>query len=84
MRWDDSLELVDVGIGIAGFFAFAFLIVTGVVELTGGDALGWALTLLALVLVLIVLWQARRHIVAARRPVDEPDEPALDLSRRRS
>ena len=81
MRWGDSLEVVDVGIGIAGFFAFAFLIVTGAVELTGGDALGWALTLLALVLVLIVLWQARRRIVAARRPVDDEDVHAADASR---
>ncbi|GAA1449291.1 hypothetical protein [Leifsonia poae] len=84
MRWDDSLELVDVGIGITGFFAFAFLIVTGVVELTGGDALGWALTLLALVLVLVLLWQARRRIVAARRPVDEEDAHVADTSQRHS
>ncbi|HEV7183456.1 MAG: hypothetical protein ACHP7F_11625 [Actinomycetales bacterium] len=75
MRWDDSLELVDVGIGIVGFFAFAFLIVTGVVELTGGAALGWALTLLAFVLVLLLLWQVRRRIVASRRPVEE-DAPS--------
>jgi len=71
MRWDDSLELVDVGIGIVGFFAFAFLIVTIVTELMGADALGWALTLLALVLALVLLWQARRRIVASRRPADE-------------
>jgi len=75
MRWDDSLELVDVGIGIVGFFAFAFFIVTGVVELTGGAALGWALTVLALILVLLLLWQARHHIVASRRPVEE-DSPS--------
>ncbi|WP_223694211.1 hypothetical protein [Leifsonia poae] len=79
MRWNDPLELVDVGIGIVGFFAFAFLIVTIVSELTGADALGWALTLLALVLVLVLLWQARRHIVASRRPVEEPDEHLTHL-----
>jgi cytochrome c-type biogenesis protein CcmH/NrfF len=78
MRWDDSLEMVDVGIGIVGFFAFAFLIVTIVTELMGADALGWALTLLALVLALVLLWQARRRIVAARRPADE-DEQASGL-----
>lgn len=71
MRWDDSLELVDVGIGISGFFAFAFLIVTIVCELTGVDALGWALTLLALVLILVLLWQARRRIVASRLPAED-------------
>ncbi|MFF1877213.1 hypothetical protein [Leifsonia sp. NPDC058230] len=76
MRWNDSLELVDVGIGIVGFFAFAFLIVTIVVEFTGADALGWALTLLALVLILVVLWQARRRIVASRRPVEETEHTA--------
>ena len=73
MRWDDSLEVVDVGIGIVGFFAFAFLIVTIVSELTGADALGWALTLLALVLILVLLWQARLRITASRRP-EEDDE----------
>jgi protein-S-isoprenylcysteine O-methyltransferase Ste14 len=73
VRWNDSLEMVDVGIGIVGFFAFAFLIVTIVTELMGADALGWALTLLALVLILVLLWQARRGIVASRLPVEEPD-----------
>jgi protein-S-isoprenylcysteine O-methyltransferase Ste14 len=76
MRWNDPLEVVDVGIGIVGFFAFAFLIVTIVTELTGADALGWALTLLALVLVLVVLWQARRRIAASRRPADEKEHIA--------
>jgi hypothetical protein len=76
MRWNDSLEIVDVGIGIVGFFAFAFLIVTIVTEVMGADALGWALTLLALVLVLLVLWQARRRIVASRRPADEEEHSA--------
>ena len=50
---------VDVGIGLVGFFAFVFLIVTIVSELTGADALGWALTLLVLVIVLGLLWRAR-------------------------
>ena len=73
MRWNDSLEIVDVGIGIVGFFAFAFLIVTIVTEVMGADAIGWALTLLALVLILVLLWQARRRIVASRRPAEETD-----------
>lgn len=77
MRWNDSLEMVDVGIGIVGFFAFAFLIVTIVSELTGADALGWALTLLALVLILVLLWQSRRRIVASRLPADEDERAAM-------
>jgi protein-S-isoprenylcysteine O-methyltransferase Ste14 len=72
MRWGDPLELVDVGIGIIGFFAFAFLIVTIVTELTGADALGWALTLLALVIILGLLWKARRRIIASQQPADPP------------
>ena len=75
MRWNDSRELLDVGIGIVGFFAFAFLIVTIGVELSGADALGWALTLLVLVLLLVVLWQARARIIASRLPEDERAEP---------
>ncbi|GAB3584283.1 hypothetical protein GCM10027406_30330 [Leifsonia lichenia] len=77
MRWDDSLEVVDVGIGIVGFFAFAFLIVTIVSELTGADALGWALTLLALVLILVLLWQARLRIAASRRPEEDDERVTL-------
>lgn len=77
MRWNDSLEIVDVGIGIVGFFAFAFLIITIVSELTGADALGWALTLLALVLILVLLWQARRRIVASRLPKDDDERVTL-------
>jgi hypothetical protein len=59
MHWNDPRYLVDVGIGLVGFFAFVFLIVTIVSELTGADALGWALTLLALVITLGLLWRAR-------------------------
>ncbi|HEV7565157.1 MAG: hypothetical protein JWP70_603 [Leifsonia sp.] len=72
MRWGDPLELVDVGIGIVGFFAFAFLIVTIVTELMGADALGWALTLLALVLLLVLLWRARRRIIGSQQQADPP------------
>lgn len=82
MRWNDSLDLVDVGIGIVGFFAFVFLIVTIVSELTGAGALGWALTLLALVLILVLLWQSRRRIVTSRQPADEDE--SVRLSRQHS
>jgi hypothetical protein len=59
MHWNDPRYLADVGIGLVGFFAFAFLIVTVVSELTGADALGWALTLLGLVIILGMLWRTR-------------------------
>ena len=71
MRWNDPLELVDVGLGFVGFFAFAFLIVTIGYEVAGQPALGWALTLLALVLILIALWQGRRRITATRLRAEE-------------
>ncbi|WP_348786628.1 hypothetical protein [Leifsonia sp. NPDC080035] len=71
MRWNDPLELVDVGLGFVGFFGVAFLIITAACELTGQPALGWALTTLALVLAFIALWQARRRILAARLRAEE-------------
>ena len=64
MRRGDPAELIDIGIGIVGFFSFAFLVVTAATELTGGDALGWALTLLGLVLLLGVLLLWRRRVGA--------------------
>lgn len=71
MRWNDPLEVVDVGIGFVGFFAFAFLVITAACELTGQPALGWAVTTLVLVLALIALWQGRRRILAARLRAEE-------------
>ena len=71
MRWSDPREAVDVGIGFVGFFALAFVIVTAACELTGLPALGWAITSLVLVLVLILLWQTRRRILAARLRAEE-------------
>jgi protein-S-isoprenylcysteine O-methyltransferase Ste14 len=59
MRRSDPAYYVDIGIGLVGFFAFVFLIVTIVSELTGADALGWALTLLVLVIILGLLWRWR-------------------------
>ncbi len=47
--------------GFVGFFGVVFLVVTVACELSGRPALGWALTLLALVLVVVVLdrWRVR-------------------------
>lgn len=71
MRRSDPAYYVDVGIGLVGFFAFVFLVVTIVSELTGADALGWALTLLVLVIVLGLLWRLRiRYRDAAQQPAD--------------
>lgn len=64
MRDTIGRDTLDVGIGIVGFFAFAFFVVTVASELTGADALGWALTLLALVLLLAALLLARRRMTA--------------------
>ncbi len=72
MRWNDPREFVDVGIGIVGFFAFVFLVVTIVSELTGTDALGWALTLLVLVIILGLLWRARIRLRDAAQSEDQP------------
>lgn len=72
MRRHESLDYVDVCIGIVGFFAFAFLVVTVVSELTGTDALGWAMTLLAFVLILTALLLVRRRMVERHRRVETP------------
>ncbi|MGN6761041.1 MAG: MYXO-CTERM sorting domain-containing protein [Leifsonia sp.] len=71
MRWSDPRETTDVGIGFVGFFAFAFLVITIVCELTGQPALGWAITLLVLVLALVGLLQRRRRILAQREADEE-------------
>jgi hypothetical protein len=71
MRWSDSREVVDVGLGFVGFFAFAFLVITAFCELTGEPALGWAITLLVLVLAFVGLLQLRRRIIARRQEADE-------------
>lgn len=65
-RTANTLETLDVGIGIIGFFAFAFLVITIICELTGTDALGWALALLAFVLVLAALLVSRRRITQSQ------------------
>jgi LPXTG-motif cell wall-anchored protein len=65
----DPAESIDIGIGIVGFFSFAFLVVTAATELTGGDALGWALTLLGLLILLgcLLLWRRRVGVRARIR-----------------
>jgi protein-S-isoprenylcysteine O-methyltransferase Ste14 len=72
MHWNDPRYLVDVGIGLVGFFAFVFLIVTVVSELTGADALGWALTLLVFVIALGLLWRARIRMRDAALQARDP------------
>ena len=74
MRRGDPAELIDIGIGIVGFFSFAFLVVTAATELTGGDALGWALTLLVLLILLgfLLLW---RHRVGSRASIRSGSTP---------
>ncbi|WP_426519356.1 hypothetical protein ACPPVQ_05280 [Diaminobutyricibacter sp. McL0618] len=72
MHWNDPRYLVDVGIGLVGFFAFVFLIVTIVSELTGADALGWALTLLVFVITLGLLWRARIRMRDAALQARDP------------
>jgi hypothetical protein len=67
-----AIELVDISIGIIGFFAAALLVVTGVSELTGAPALGWALALLGLVVVLALLLALRRRMLAAEARGGEP------------
>ncbi|WP_281264903.1 hypothetical protein [Curtobacterium sp. 9128] len=52
---------IEEAMGFVGFFGVAFLAVTVFCEFTGRPALGWALTLLACVLVLVALdrWRVR-------------------------
>lgn len=71
MRWNDSRELVDVGLGFVGFFGIVFVIITAVCELTAQPALTWALISLVLVVAFIALLQARRRIAAARLRAEE-------------
>ncbi|MHA7987528.1 hypothetical protein ACX9R5_17150 [Rathayibacter sp. CAU 1779] len=70
----DPRERLDIGIGAVGFFAVVFFVVTLVSELTGADALGWALTLLAFVIVLALLLAGRRRMTT--RMLAGPDSTA--------
>jgi hypothetical protein len=78
MKWSDSREVTDVGLGFVGFFAIVFVIITAACELTGAPALGWALTSLVLVLAFIGLLQLRRRIVARREAAEEERLARLD------
>jgi hypothetical protein len=65
-------EGLDIVIGIVGFFAAAFFVVTVVAELTRTDALGWALTLLVLVLALGALLLLRRRATSTSKEAEDP------------
>lgn len=77
MRRGNRVETLDVFIGGVGFFTFAFVAITVVCELTGTDALGWALTSLLFLVILGSMLMSRRRLVAARarEPDDEKDHP---------
>ncbi|WP_243064389.1 hypothetical protein [Humibacter sp. RRB41] len=70
----DPREGVDVMLGAVGFFGVGFFVITVVSEITGADALGWALTLLAFVIAFAGLLVVRRRItdrVTATRSAEE-------------
>lgn len=71
MRRNEPKEFVDVGLGFVGFFGVVFVIITASCELTGQPALAWALVSLVLVVIFILLLQARRRIAAARLRSEE-------------
>lgn len=64
-------------IGFAGFFGVVFLVVTIACELTGRPALGWALTLLFLVVLVGVLLRQRRAIVRAGQEARSASDAAV-------
>jgi hypothetical protein len=86
LNWK-PIELVDIALGIFGFFAVAFLVIAGVSELTGAPALGWALALLGIVIVLGLLLALRRWMLAAEArggaPVSTAWGGSFDEYRRR-
>ncbi|WP_022882826.1 hypothetical protein [Gryllotalpicola ginsengisoli] len=86
LNWK-AIEVLDICLGIVGFFAAAFFVVTAVCELTGAPALGWALTLLGLVAALALLVTIRRRMLAAEArggaPVSTAWGGSLDEYRRR-
>jgi hypothetical protein len=65
---------IEEAMGFVGFFGVVFLVVTVACELTGRPALGWALTLLALVLVVVVLDRWRVRVL---RRGTEPTGPSV-------
>jgi hypothetical protein len=74
----DPRETLDVFIGAVGFFTAAFFAITVLFEVTGQDALGWALALLAFVVILALLLTARHRMTVrmhALREAAEQTEP---------
>lgn len=67
-----AIEVVDIIIGVIGFFAAALLVITAASELTGAPALGWALALLGLVLSLACLLAIRRRMLSAEARGGDP------------
>ncbi|NNC13917.1 hypothetical protein HII28_18810 [Planctomonas sp. JC2975] len=63
----DPRETLDVFVGIVAFFTFAFFVIAAIAEVTGQDALGWALTLLAFVVLLALLLAARHRVTTRMR-----------------
>ena len=57
-------ETLDLGLGFVGFFALAFLVITFVTEITGGDALIWSGVTIFLLVVVGSLWLLRRRLLA--------------------
>jgi len=57
-----SAEDFDIIIGLLGFWALVLLVITVWMEVTAQPALGWALGLLAMVLVLYGLIRLRRRL----------------------
>ncbi|WP_139200579.1 hypothetical protein [Curtobacterium sp. MMLR14_010] len=70
---------IEEAMGFVGFFGVVFLVVTVACELSGRPALGWALTLLALVLVLVVL--DRWRVLVLRRTAATSDPSPAAVSR---
>lgn len=60
-----AIEVLDMGVGFFGFFTAALFVVTALMEITGRPALGWALALLALVIVLTALLALRHRMLRA-------------------
>ncbi|HVX08864.1 hypothetical protein [Humibacter sp.] len=58
----DPREILDLFLGATGFFTAAFFVITVLYEVTGQDALGWALALLAFVVLLALLLAARHRM----------------------
>jgi membrane associated rhomboid family serine protease len=72
----DPRETLDLFIGGAGFFTAAFFVITVLYEVTGQDALGWALALLGFVVLLALMLTARHRMTRRMLVVREAAEAA--------